>query len=190
MRFAREEPVEKEDDTHVTFDVASRRIGFLCKIDRRAVQAFDTIIHIFKKAKNPESIISVLVDTDGGLAFQGLAIYDLMQACGLKFRTVLLGEIASSGLAVALGGHQRWMHRHAALHFHATAIQFGKPREVLEQFEENVQRAQKKFIDDMYKEIVLTNSKLKAGQLRELELKEICMTPEEALEVGLIHKII
>ena len=178
------------EDNKIIFNLKTRRIDVFCRIDRNAVLMMQSIIEELKRDKGKTKLVTMVVDTDGGLAFQGLAIYDLVKNSGLKFRTIVLGEVASAGLAVVLAGDERWMHKHASLHFHATAMQFMKPKESIEQHEEDIQRGQKRVINRLYYEITMANSNLTNAQIRRLERNEICTTAEQALKFGLIHKII
>src|SRR3989344_9685570 len=78
----------------IVFNLKKRRIDIFCKIDRNAVLMMQAIIEELKGSKVRERPVTVVVNTDGGLAFQGLAIYDLVKNSGLKFRTIVLGEVA------------------------------------------------------------------------------------------------
>ncbi|MBI2670343.1 MAG: ATP-dependent Clp protease proteolytic subunit [Candidatus Yanofskybacteria bacterium] len=180
----------EEEDNDIIFDLESRRIDIFCKVDRRAALHMQTIIEELKNTGKKETPVTVVVNTEGGLAFQGLAIYDLMRSSGLKFRTIVLGEVASAGLVIALAGKERWMHKHASLKFHATAMQFAEPQKALEQYDEDVQRGWKNVVNKLYDEITIANSRLTAKQIHKLERQQICLTAEQALELGLVHKII
>jgi len=182
-----------EEDNHIIFNIEKRRVYIFCKINRDAALEMQSLLDEFKEGdtnKKDTKPITVVVNTEGGLAYQGLAIYDLIRNSGLNFRTVILGEVASAGLVVALAGQERWMYKHASLKFHATAMQFAEPQKGLEQHEEDVQRGWKNVVNKLYDEITIVNSKLTTRQIHKLENQEICLTAERALKLGLVHKII
>lgn len=182
-----------EEDNHIIFNVEKRRVYIFCTINRDATLEMQSLLDEFEEnsiGKENDRPITVVVNTEGGLAFQGLAIYDLMRTSGLKFRTVVLGEVASAGLVIALAGQERWMHRHASLKFHATAMQFAEPQKTLEQYDEDMQRGWKNVVNKLYDEITIANSRLAARQIHKLERQQSCLTADQALKLGLVHKII
>lgn len=191
LRMANKEELEEgKEDTKIVVDVQQRRISIFCKIDRTATLMMQSILEELKSSVHKDEVITIVLNTEGGSAFQGLAIYDLLKSCGFKLRTVVLGEVASAGVAILLAGDERLMHKNAAIHFHATALQFEEPKERLERSERNILQAEIDIIDDIYKKIYLANSRLTAKKLTELELKEACLTAGQALKLGLVHEII
>ncbi len=177
----------------MVYDPASRRIDIFCKIDQKAALYIHQLLNEFKKGKEAvrkRGKVTIVVNTRGGEALQGLAIYDLIRSSGFDVRTVVLGEVASSGLVVALAGRERFMHQNAILHFHRTAMEFGTPRQVVEWSEATRERAQAMAIDELYAAITLGNSKITRKELEDLESREAYMTAPEALKAGLVHKII
>ncbi|MBI2063629.1 MAG: ATP-dependent Clp protease proteolytic subunit [Candidatus Yanofskybacteria bacterium] len=184
---------QHEEDNHIIFSVEKRRIYIFREINRDATLEMQSLLDEFREndvAKKNDRPVTLILNTDGGAAFQGLAIYDLLKSSGLKLITIALGEVASAGVVIFLAGDQRWMHKNAAIHFHSTALQFEKPQERLERFERDILQAEIRVIDDLYKKIYLSNSNLTAKKLRELELTETCLTSDQALKLGLVHKII
>lgn len=190
---------QKTKDNPVIYDEASKRIDIFCIIDRNAVLHVQSILaaiaalkgRVLELENRDDNLdLTVVVNTRGGEALQGLAIYDLLRVSGLNVKTVILGEVASSGLAVIMAGRERWMYRHAILHFHQTAMEFGEPKKILERHETDIERAQIEEVDRLYNEITLANSNLTLEQLESLERREAYVTAPEALELGLIHKII
>ena len=185
---------DDSSDNPVVSDPTSGRIDVFCKIDPKATLYIHQLLNEFAKKRGrgigKKSKITIVVNTRGGEALQGLAIYDLIRSSGLDVMTVVLGEVASSGLVVALAGKKRRMHQNAILHFHRTAMQFDVPRAVVEWDEADRERAQSKVVDDMYAAITLGNSNLTRKELEDLERREAYMTAPEALKAGLIHEII
>ncbi len=186
--FARQEYEVENDDNPTIFNQKKRRIDIFGKVDRQMVLDLVSIIDELKVER--DGLVTIVVNTTGGLASQGLAIYDILTRSGLNIRTVILGEVASSGLAIVLAGKKRLIYPNALLHFHATAMEFNKPTSILEQATAIMQREQVRKIDEMYQKIFLANSRLTKRMLRNMELKEACLTAEQALKIGLVHEII
>lgn len=183
---------EDNSDSPTIFNPDKRRIDIFGKVDRQMALDIVSIVDELKAlpTKDFGRLVTVVVNTMGGLALQGLAVHDTLVHSGLNIRTVVLGEAASSGLVIALAGRKRLIYPNALLHFHATAMEFAKPKSSIEQSEEIIQKGQVKKIDEMYQKIFLANSRLTKRRLRRLELSEACLTPKQALEVGLVHEII
>lgn len=181
-----------EDDSPVIFDRKTRRIDMFGKIDRNATMRLQSILCEFKNGKlsDKNKTITMVVNTCGGVAMQGLAIYDLCRSSGLNIRTIVLGEVASSGLAIALAGTERWMYENSIFHFHQAAMEFSAPTKVVERARLDMEQRQIKIVDELYAKITLENSKLSIGQLTRLERQEDYMTAPDALRWGLVHKII
>lgn len=184
-------------DIPVIFDKTSMRIDIFCRISPKTTLDVYSILKELGSLKGNGSggnrkKITVVVNTCGGEALQGLAIYDLLRSCGLDVTTVILGEVASSGLAVVLAGRERLMYPNAILHFHQTAMEFekGKSIRVLRQEEVERERAQIRIVDALYGKITLENSRISLRQLRMLEKREAYITAEQALKMGLVHKLI
>lgn len=173
----------------VVADSATRRIDIFASIDRSVTLHVQAILGEFKKTRRKQKV-TIVVNTRGGEALQGLAIYDLIRSSGLAVRTIILGEVASSGLAVALAGDERWMHKNAILHFHRTAMEFGGPKTVIERHESEIEASQIEVIDALYDSITLRNTRISPLKLKSLERNESYMTAPEALEFGFVHKII
>lgn len=188
---------QKTKDNPVIYDKASRRIDIFCVIDRNAVLHVQSILATLKKSRTPEnrddnSGPTVVVNTCGGEALQGLAIYDLLRSSGFKIRTIILGEVASSGIAVALAGQERFMYRNGVLHFHQTAVEFERERspKILRLEEIEGERRQIRIVDALFAKIILENSHISLRELKTLERHNAHVTAEQALKMGFVHRII
>ncbi len=188
---------DSQPDIPVVFDKTSMRIDIFCRISPKTTLDVHSILKELGSLKGNGSgasrkKITVVVNTCGGEALQGLAIYDLLRSCGLDVTTVILGEVTSSGLAVVLAGRERLMYPNAILHFHQTAMEFekGKSIKVLRQEEVERERAQIKIVDALYAKITLENSHISLRQLKALEKQDTYVTAEQALKMGFVHKLI
>lgn len=186
-----------QSDIPVIFDKTSMRIDIFCRISPKTTLDVHSILKELGSLKGNGSggnrkKITVVVNTCGGEALQGLAIYDLLRSCGLDVTTVVLGEAASSGLAVVLAGRERLIHPNAILHFHQTAMELegGESVKVLRQEEVERDRAQTRIVDALYAKITLENSRISLRQLRALERRGAYVTAEQALKMGFVHKFI
>jgi ATP-dependent protease ClpP protease subunit len=188
---------DSQPDIPVVFDKASMRIDIFCRISPKTTLDVHSILKELGSLKGNGSggnrkRITVAVNTHGGEALQGLAIYDLLRSCGLDVTTVVLGEVASSGLAVVLAGKERLMYQNAILHFHQTAMEFekGKSIRILRQEEVERERAQIRIVDALYAKITLENSRISLRRLRALERQDTYVMAEQALKMGFVNGLI
>lgn len=181
----------ENDDTSTIFNLSKRRIDLFGKVDRQMILDLTSILdELGNSPMKQDEQLTIVVNTTGGLALQGLAAHDILTHSGFNIRTIVLGEAASSGLALVLAGQERLIYPNAILHFHATAIEFDKPKNVIEQSDKIIQGKLIKTIDALYQKIFLDNSNLTKRRLRSLELNEACLNAKQALEAGLVHRII
>lgn len=84
------------------------------------------ILQIMQLQKeNPEKEITMYINSPGGEVTGGLAVYDVMQACGCPIRTVCAGLAASMGALLFAGGGRREMLPHSRIMIHDPMVTGG-----------------------------------------------------------------
>lgn len=81
---------------------------------------------------DPDGEITVYVNSPGGSVWDGLAIYDIMQAISCPIRTVCVGMAASMAALIFVAGNQRDMLPHARVMIHDPLISGGVGGSALE----------------------------------------------------------
>src|ERR1041385_4815451 len=99
--------VEADGRVERSFDIYSRllrdRIVFLgAPVDDPSANVIAAQL-LFLEAEDPERDISLYINSPGGEAYAGMAIYDTMQYVRPDVRTICLG-MAMSAAAMILGG--------------------------------------------------------------------------------------
>jgi len=61
---------------------------------------------LFLEAENPSKEIAMYINSPGGVVTSGLSIYDTMQYIRPKVSTLVIGQAASMGSVLAVGGEQ------------------------------------------------------------------------------------
>ncbi len=181
---------EDEPQSQISLDEELLNIDLFGPMSYRVTMLFkaylDKLIRTYKGLPQaPKEPITVVINSRGGDATQGLAIYDLIRTCGVKIRTITLGEADSAAMVIFLAGHERLIHKNAHLLFHRTDGEPGNSRRVCESFINQLIT-----LDKRYNKIVLDNSKLTRAQLNRLGRLEKFITAEEAVKFGLAHGII
>src|ERR671924_1366939 len=100
--------VEQEGRYERSFDIYSRllreRIVFLGQEVEDGIANVITAQLLFLEAEDPEKDISLYINSPGGSAYAGMAIYDAMQYVKPDVATVCLGMGMSAAAMVLCGG--------------------------------------------------------------------------------------
>jgi len=142
---------------------------------------------LFLEAEDPEREISLYINSPGGSAYAGMAIYDTMQYVKPAVSTVCVGMAMSAGAMILCGGAQgkRFVLPNAKVMIHQGSGGFrGTPADI--------QIAAREILDmtDRMATIIARHS----GQPKEQVIKDIdrdnFLSPEEAVAYGLVDTVI
>ncbi len=142
---------------------------------------------LFLEAEDPEKDIHFYIDSPGGSVTDGLAIYDTMQYVKCDVSTICIGMAASMGAFLLAGGAKgkRMILPNAEVMIHqpsggtqgqATEIQIAA---------EHILRTKKKL-----NEILAENTGKPVEQVTEDTERDNWLTAQEALEYGIVDKIV
>jgi ATP-dependent Clp protease protease subunit len=183
--------VESDGRAERSFDIYSRllreRIVFLgTEVDDAAANLVAAQL-LFLEAEEPDEDVSLYINSPGGSAYAGMAIYDTMQYVRPDVRTVCLGMGMSAAAMILAGGApgKRFALPNAKIMIHQGSGGFrGTPAD----------------IQIAAREILEMTSRMAAiiarhsGQAHEQVLRDIdrdrFMTPEEAVSYGLVDGIL
>ena len=144
---------------------------------------------LFLESENTEKDISLFINSPGGVVTAGMAIYDVMQFLKCDVATYVMGQACSMGSLLATAGAQgkRFMLPNARHMIHQpSGGARGQATDMAIQVEEILKM--KKTLTDIY---VKHNSKAKSFEQLTADMeRDKFMTAQEALEYGLIDKII
>lgn len=174
-----------------SYDIYSRlleeRIVFLTGPISDA--AANTVIAqlLYLQSVDPKKDINMYVNSPGGSAYAGLAIYDTIQHLKNDVSTIVVGTAASAASMILACGTKgkRLSLPHSLIHIHqplggaegqASDIEISA-REILR-------------LKDLYAEIIAKHSNKKMAQvMRDID-RDYYMTPQQAREYGMIDKVI
>lgn len=130
--------------------------------------------------------LQVHLNTFGGCAYNGFAIYDRINK--FEHSTVICqGAVMSCGILILLSGKERLAYPNTTFMIHGIRSgAFGK----LPEMKEDVKETER--LQGMYKRVILENTNILQEKLEEVFEKQQnwYIDTKEALELGLIHKII
>jgi ATP-dependent Clp protease protease subunit len=183
--------VEADGRAERAFDIYSRllreRIVFLgAEVDDALANVIVAQL-LFLEAEDPEADINLYVNSPGGSAYAGLAIYDAMQYVKPDVATTCVGMGMSAAALILCGGTRgkRFALPNAKVMIHQGSAGFrGTPADIQIRAEEVLALPRR------VAELVAFHS----GQSVEQVMKDIdrdrFMTPEEAVEYGLVDHVV
>jgi ATP-dependent Clp protease protease subunit len=182
--------VESDGRYERSFDIYSRLL-------RERIVFLGTEVHddsanvvaaqlLFLEAEDPDRDISLYINSPGGSAYAGMAIYDTMQYVKPDVRTVCVGMAMSAGAMILCGGAagKRFALPNSKVMIHQGSGGFrGSPADI--------QIAAREILEmtERMASIIARHS----GQPKEQVMKDIdrdrFMTPEEAVGYGLVDRV-
>ena len=182
--------VEQDGRWERSFDIYSRllreRIVFLGQEVDDAIANLIAAQLLFLDAEDPGKDIHLYVNSPGGSAYAGMAIYDAMQYVRSDVSTVCLGMGMSAAAMILCGGApgKRFALPNAKIMIHQGSGGFrGTPADI--------QIAAREILDTTRRmaEIVSRHSGQDVEQvMRDID-RDRFMTPEEAVEYGLVDAV-
>jgi ATP-dependent Clp protease, protease subunit len=183
--------VEQTGRGERAYDIYSRllkdRIVFLGSEVNDDVANLVTAQFLFLESEDPEKEISFYINSPGGSVTAGLAIYDTMQFIKPPVSTLCLGQAASMGAVLLTAGHKgrRYALPHSRIMIHqplggaqgqAVDLEI-QAREILRMREE-------------LNNIFVRHSGQKLAKIEKDTDRDMFMSPEQAVEYGLIDEVI
>ena len=183
--------IEQTSKGERSYDIFSRslkeRIIFLTgKIDD-SVAAVVSAQLLFLESQAPDKDIFMYINSPGGLVTAGMAMYDTMQFVKCDISRLVIGQACSAGSLLAMAGTKgkRYALRNSRIMIHQPSGGYsGQATDILIHAEE-ISKIKKK-LNQMYADH--TGQPLKV--INEAMERDKFMSTEEALEFGLLDKII
>ncbi|HIQ47252.1 MAG TPA: ATP-dependent Clp endopeptidase proteolytic subunit ClpP [Sulfurovum sp.] len=152
-------------------------------------QVASTIVaqFLFLEAQDPDKDIYFYINSPGGVITSGLSMYDTMNYIKPDIVTICMGQAASMGAFLLSSGTpgKRYALPHARIMIHQpSGGAQGQSTDIQIQAEE-IQR-----LKDSLNEIMAKNCGKKAKQLEKDTERDNFMSSQEALEYGLIDKVL
>jgi len=183
--------IEQTSKGERSYDIFSRllkeRIIFLTGGINEQVSSIVSAQLLFLESQAPDKDIFMYINSPGGLVTAGLAIYDTMQFIKCDISTLVIGQACSAGSLLAMAGTKgkRYALKNSRIMIHQpSGGASGQATDIQIQAEEIVKI--KKKLNQMYadhtgQDIEIINQAMERDKF---------MSPQEALEFGLIDKII
>ena len=183
--------IEQSSKGERSFDIFSRllreRIIFLGTPVDDMVANLIVAQMLLLDSENPEKDIMLYINSPGGSVTAGLAIYDTMQHIRADVCTICLGQAASMGAFLlssgAKGKRMALPHSRVLIHQPLGGAQ-GQATDI------EIQAAEIIRIKKTLNEILASNTGQSLKKIEKDTDRDYIMTPEEALEYGMIDKVV
>ena len=183
--------VEQSSRGERAFDIFSRllreRIIFLGTPIDDMVANLVVAQMLLLDSENPDKDIMLYINSPGGSVTAGLAIYDTMQHIRSDVSTICLGQAASMGAFLLSSGTKgkrlALPHSRVLIHQPLGGAQ-GQATDI------EIQAAEIIRIKKSLNEILASNTGQSIKKIEKDTDRDYIMTPEEALEYGMIDKVV
>lgn len=183
--------VEQSNRGERAFDIYSRllreRIIFLTGQVEDNMASIICAQLVFLESENPDKDVFLYINSPGGVVTAGLSIYDTMQYIKPDVVTICMGQAASMGSLLLAGGApgKRMSLPNSRIMIHQPSGGFSGQATDIEIHAKEIARIKKDLNKIYEKHTHQTYDKIVASMER-----DNFMSPEEALEFGLIDKVI
>jgi len=133
-----------------------------------------------------EEPINIVINSDGGDVYEALGMIDFMQSLNVKVNTVCRGRaMSAAALLLCAGTGTRAASKNSTIMFHEMSSGiYGKSSDM----KANVQHMEK--LEEILVDIMSQNSNKDSKFWKEITMKDYYLSPEEAINLGVIDKII
>jgi ATP-dependent Clp protease protease subunit len=141
---------------------------------------------LYLESENPDKDISMYINSPGGSVTAGLAIYDTMQYVKCDVQTICLGQAASMGAVLLAGGSDG--KRYA---LPSSRIMIHQPWGGVEGQESDIAIQAKEIVrlKKLVIEYFASHTKKKPEEVAPDLERDFFMTPQEALDYGIVDNI-
>ena len=183
--------VEQSSRGERAYDIYSRllkeRIIFLTGPIDDNVASLICAQLLFLESENPKKDISFYINSPGGIVWSGLAIYDTMQYISSKIMTICIGQAASAGSLLLTAGEKgmRYSLPNSRIMVHQPSGGYqGQVTDI--EIQTNEIRRSKQRLNEIYSK----HTGKKIEEITSIMERDKYFTPEEAIQFGLIDKMI
>ncbi len=142
---------------------------------------------LFLESENPDKDIHLYINSPGGSVSAGMSIYDTMQFVKPDISTMCLGQAASMGALLLAGGAagKRFCLPHARIMIHQPLGGFQGQASDIDIHAREILR-----VRDRLNDVLVKHTGQSLDRIREDTDRDRFMTGTEALEYGLIDKVL
>ena len=186
MLLSKDEKVEKNEDGMLKRLLDARVIMISDTVSDKMAKEV-TLQAILMQEQDPNKLITVYINSPGGSADSGFAIYDILRFVTPPVQTLCTGLCASAAVLIYLAAEQKYRfslpNSRFLLHQPSTSL-FGTASDI----EINANEIIK--LRERYNRIVATETNKKIEQINTDADRDFWLNTEQAVEYGLVGKIV
>lgn len=176
--------------------MSDRTLFLFDGVNKNSVQAvIENIIKINqldderdKKEKDfKRAPIDLIINSNGGNVYDGFGLINVIDNSKTPVHTYVYGLAASMSLLIAVSGHKRYSGRLSTFLYHSVSNQIGGQLEHLKNRLGETQRLQNVYDNYLISKTNFRNEDLISVQENQ---RDRFMSPEEALQLGIVDEII
>lgn len=174
---------------HVQHTLAQQRRISLVGVVHEGMMAHVSHSLLYQVAQDPTKPIDIVLNSPGGSVIDGLAVYDIIRetAKTTPVNVTVLGACMSMGSIILQAGTERRAYPNSQFLLHEITYDLGRSSHT--EHEDNKKQADR--LQKVLNGILTGRSKLTASKLMSLiKRRDYTISAQEALEVGLIDRII
>lgn len=143
------------------------------------------LLHMRDESKKKDPI-NIIINSDGGDVYEALGMIDFIQSLDVKVNTICRGRaMSAAALLLCSGTGVRAASKNSTIMFHEMSSGiYGKSSDM----KANVQHMEK--LEEILVNIMSENSNKDKKFWRDITIKDYYLSPQEALELGVIDTII
>lgn len=143
------------------------------------------ILHMRGEDKKDDPI-NIVINSDGGDVYEALGMIDYIQSLSIKVNTICRGRaMSAAALLLCSGTGVRGASKNSTIMFHEISSGiYGKSSDM----KANMAHMEK--LEDILLELIASNTKKEKRFWKDKTVKDYYLTPEEALDLGVLDKII
>lgn len=143
------------------------------------------ILHM-RGAERKDEPINIVINSDGGDVYEALGMIDFIQSLSVKVNTICRGRaMSAAALLLCSGTGFRAASKNSTVMFHEISSGiYGKSSDM----KANMAHMEK--LEDILLELITSNTKKEKRFWKDKTVKDYYLTPEEALDLGVIDRII
>jgi ATP-dependent Clp protease protease subunit len=183
--------VEQTNRGERAFDIFSRllkeRIIFITGPVEDGMATLVCAQLLFLEAENPKKEINLYINSPGGVVTSGMAIYDTMQFIKPPVATLCIGQAASMGSLLLAAGHKdmRFATPNARIMVHQPSGGFQGQASDIERHAQDIIKMKRRL-----NEVYVRHTGRDYDTIERTLDRDHFMTAEEAMEFGIIDKVI
>ena len=177
--------VDSSDETvRIAVSRLGRKIYLYDEIDRHTV--LEVVKYIDELEKESKKPVEIEINSEGGLCYDGMALYDRIRRSDCEINTIATGLVGSMALVIYLAGDYRYITENCKILNHEGSDELEGKASALKIGIEETLNLEEQLVSIIAERTGLPEKKIKA----EIKKGDDYIKPDRAIEEGFAHELI